>query len=96
MNPYTQDVINKTLPIMQQGLALQPRTQQANQANAANAFGGSRMGVQQGVTQAQGAQNEGADGGPAQPGEFRPGAAGRARRHRQQVEGRPGQPGGRA
>ena len=27
-----------------------------NQANAANAFGGSRMGVQQGVTQAQGAQ----------------------------------------
>ena len=58
LNPYTQDVINKTLPIMQQGLALQ-QNQQQNQANAANAFGGSRMGVQQGVTQAQGALNEG-------------------------------------
>ena len=58
MNPYTTDVINATLPIMQQGLALQ-QNQQQNQANAANAFGGSRMGVQQGVTQAQGALNEG-------------------------------------
>jgi hypothetical protein len=56
MNPYTQNVINKTLPIMQQQLQL-TQNQQANQANAANAFGGSRFGVQQGVTQAQGAQN---------------------------------------
>ena len=55
MNPYTQDVINKTLPVMQQNLALS-QNQNQNQANAANAFGGSRMGVQQGVTQAQGAQ----------------------------------------
>jgi hypothetical protein len=54
MNPYTQDVINKTLPIMQQQLGQQQVGNQ-NQANAANAFGGSRMGVQQGVTQAQGA-----------------------------------------
>lgn len=55
MNPYTQSVISSTLPIMQQNLALS-QNQQQNQANAANAFGGSRMGVQQGVTQAQGAQ----------------------------------------
>ncbi len=56
MNPYTQSVINSTLPIMQQNLALS-QNQNQNQANAANAFGGSRMAIQQGVTQAQGAQN---------------------------------------
>ena len=56
MNPFTQSVINTTLPIMQQNLA-QSQNQQQNAANAANAFGGSRQGVQQGVTQAQGAQN---------------------------------------
>jgi hypothetical protein len=56
MNPYTQSVINATLPIMQQGLALQ-QNQQADQAASANAFGGSRQGVQAGVTQAQGAMN---------------------------------------
>jgi len=55
MNPYTQNVIDKTLPVMQQNLALS-QNQQGNQANAANAFGGSRQAVQQGVTQAQGAQ----------------------------------------
>jgi len=54
MNPYTQNVINQTLPIMQQNLGLQ-QNQQQNAANAANAFGGSRQAVQQGVTQAQGA-----------------------------------------
>ena len=57
MNPYTQDVINTTLPIMEQGLALQ-QNQQQNAANSANAYGGSRQGIQQGVTQAQGALNE--------------------------------------
>jgi hypothetical protein len=56
MNPYTQNVINATLPIMQQNLA-QTQNQQANAASAANAFGGSKQGVQAGVTQAQGAQN---------------------------------------
>ena len=56
MNPYTQSVINATLPIMQQNLGLQ-QNQQQNAANSANAFGGSRQGIQQGVTQAQGAQN---------------------------------------
>ena len=56
MNPYTQNVINATLPIMQQNLGLQ-QNQQQNAANSANAFGGSRQGIQQGVTQAQGAQN---------------------------------------
>ncbi|HEY1878301.1 MAG TPA: hypothetical protein VGG68_00060 [Caulobacteraceae bacterium] len=56
MNPYTQSVINTTLPIMQQQLDQQ---QAANQGQAvqANAFGGSRLGVQQGVTGAQGALN---------------------------------------
>jgi Chaperone of endosialidase len=55
MNPYTSSVINTTLPVMQQNLALS-QNQQQNQANSANAFGGSRQAVQQGVTQAQGAQ----------------------------------------
>ena len=56
MNPYTQNVINSTLPIMQQNLGLQ-QNQQQNAANSSNAFGGSRQAIQQGVTQAQGAQN---------------------------------------
>ena len=56
LSPYTSDVINTTLPIMQQQLGLS-QNQQQNAANSANAFGGSRQGVQQGVTQAQGAQN---------------------------------------
>ena len=54
MNPYTQDVINTTLPIMQQNLAMS-QNQQQNAANSAGAFGGSRQAIQQGVTQAQGA-----------------------------------------
>ena len=58
MNPFTQSVINTTLPLMQQQNALS-QNQQANAANSANAFGGSRQGVQQGVAQAQGALNIG-------------------------------------
>ena len=58
MNPYTQSVINATLPLMQQQNALN-QNQIGNQANSANAFGGSRQGIQQGVAQAQGAQNIG-------------------------------------
>jgi hypothetical protein len=58
MDPYTQSVINTTLPLMQQQNAL-TQNQQGNAANAANAFGGSRQGVQQGVAQAQGAMNIG-------------------------------------
>lgn len=58
MNPYTQSVINSTLPLMQQQNALS-QNQAANQANSNNAFGGSRQGVQQGVAQAQGALNIG-------------------------------------
>jgi hypothetical protein len=58
MSPFTQSVINSTLPLMQQQNALS-QNQAANQANSANAFGGSRQGVQQGVAQAQGAQNIG-------------------------------------
>lgn len=56
MNPYTQSVINSTLPIMQQNLALQ-QNQNQDAAASAGAYGGSRQGVQQGVTQAQGAMN---------------------------------------
>ena len=58
MNPFTQNVINSTLPLMQQQNALS-QNQAANAANSANAFGGSRQGVQQGVAQAQGALNIG-------------------------------------
>ena len=56
MNPYTQSVINSTLPIMQQQLGLS-QAQNQDQAASANAYGGSRQAIQQGVTQAQGAQN---------------------------------------
>jgi hypothetical protein len=58
MSPYTQSVINQTLPLMQQQNALQ-QNQLQNAANSSNAYGGSRQGVQQGVAQAQGALNEG-------------------------------------
>ena len=58
MNPYTQDVINATMPGMIQANALS-QNQQANAANSSNAFGGSRQGIQQGVAQAQGAMNIG-------------------------------------
>ena len=54
MSPYTQSVINATMPIMQQQLG---QTLATNAGNAVNqgAFGGSRFGVQQGTAQAQGA-----------------------------------------
>ena len=58
MSPFTSSVINATLPLMQQQNALS-QNQQQNAANSANAFGGSRQGVQQGVAQAQGALNIG-------------------------------------
>jgi hypothetical protein len=58
MNPFTSSVINQTLPLMQQQNAL-GQNQLQNAANSANAFGGSRQGVQQGVAQAQGALNIG-------------------------------------
>ena len=58
MNPYTSSVINQTLPLMQQANALQ-QNQVQDQAASANAYGGSRQGIQQGVAQAQGALNEG-------------------------------------
>jgi hypothetical protein len=54
MNPFTNSVINASLPIMQQNLA-NSQNQQQNAANSANAYGGSRQAIQQGVTQAQGA-----------------------------------------
>ena len=58
MNPFTKDVINATLPGMRQANALS-QNQAANAANSSGAFGGSRQGIQQGVAQAQGAQNIG-------------------------------------
>jgi hypothetical protein len=56
MNPFTQNVINASLPLMQQ------QTQQAlmgigDQASAAKAFGGSRQGVAEGVAATQGGLN---------------------------------------
>jgi hypothetical protein len=56
MNPYTQSVINSTLPIMQQNLGLQQIGNQS-QAAGAGAYGGSRQAIQQGITQSQGAMN---------------------------------------
>lgn len=54
MNPYTKNVIDASLPIMQQELG---KTLASNAGTAAQtgAFGGSRFGVQQGTAQAQGA-----------------------------------------
>lgn len=54
MDPYTQSVINATLPILQQNLGIQQIGNQS-QAAGAGAYGGSRQAIQQGVTQAQGA-----------------------------------------
>jgi hypothetical protein len=54
MNPYTSDVINASLPIMQQQLG-QSLAANAGTAAQTGAFGGSRFGVQQGTAQAQGA-----------------------------------------
>ena len=54
MDPYTQSVINASLPIMQQQLG-QTLSQNAGTASQTGAFGGSRFGVQQGTAQAQGA-----------------------------------------
>jgi hypothetical protein len=58
MNPYTKAVTDATTTQMRQENALS-QNQGANAANSANAFGGSRQGIQQGVAQAQGAQNIG-------------------------------------
>lgn len=54
MDPYTKDVINSSLPIMQQQLG-QSLAANAGTAAQTGAFGGSRFGVQQGTAQAQGA-----------------------------------------
>ena len=75
MNPYTQSVINATLPIMQQANALN-QNQIQNQANSANAFGGSRQGIQQGVPSAGRAPEHRPDGRPTQSGQFPASAAG--------------------
>ena len=58
MNPFTKSVTDSTIAQMNQSNALS-QNQGANAANSANAFGGSRQGIQQGVAQAQGAQNIG-------------------------------------
>jgi len=52
MNPYTQSVIDATTGQMNRNLQ-QQQMQTAGQAVQSGAFGGSRMGVQQGVNQAQ-------------------------------------------
>jgi len=52
MNPYTQDVINPSLTLMDQSLA-QQQNQTAANARQVAAFGGSRQGVQEAVNNAQ-------------------------------------------
>ena len=55
MNPYTQSVINtRAVDAAEECIAPEPASQSSELANA---FGGSRQGIQQGVAQAQGAQN---------------------------------------
>jgi len=49
MNPYTEEVINKTLADLERNRLMQQQTQGA-QATAAGAFGGSRQGVAQALT----------------------------------------------
>ena len=56
MSPYIQNVINPTIQAGQQQLAL-AKQGIAAQANNVGAFGGSRMGVQEGVADAQVTQN---------------------------------------
>lgn len=49
MNPYTQEVIDKSLADLERNRLMQQQTQSA-QASAAGAFGGSRQGVAQALT----------------------------------------------
>jgi hypothetical protein len=56
MNPYTQNVINATLPIMGQQTA-QALMGIGDQATTSRAFGGSRQGVAEGTAAAQGGLN---------------------------------------
>jgi hypothetical protein len=58
MNPYTDEVINRTTADANTALT-QQMAGNAAAAQKAGAFGGSRFGVQQGVTQAQGVKNIG-------------------------------------
>lgn len=69
MNPYTAQVVNPSLQLMQQQLA---QTTQGIDANAANvgAFGGSRQGVEEGVAQAQEAIGAGQLEGGLLQGEY--------------------------
>jgi len=52
MNPYTQDVINKTMPLIEQQRQM-ANNQTADLAAKTGAFGGSRQGVAEGVNNAQ-------------------------------------------
>ena len=56
LDPFTSQVINTTMPLMQQQLA-QAKMGTGDQATANRAFGGSRQGVQEGVADAQSALN---------------------------------------
>ena len=81
MNPYTQNVINSTLPIMQQNLALsQNQNQNAGQRGQRlrRLAPGRSTGRDAGARRA----GHGADGGAVEPGQLWPGAERRAKRHR--------------
>ena len=83
MNPYTQNVINSTLPIMQQQLGLQ-QNQQQNAANSAGAFGELETGeFNRAFHSGPGRAEHGADGPAVEPGQLHPGAGRGPERHRQ-------------
>ena len=58
MNPYTQDVIDKTMPLIDQQRQI-ANNQGADLAAKSGAFGGSRQGIAEGVTNAQSALGAG-------------------------------------
>jgi hypothetical protein len=58
MNPYLTSVVDPTVTQMRQGLAQSLGKERANAANV-GAFGGSRLGVQEGTAQAQESLGEG-------------------------------------
>ena len=58
LNPYTQDVINATMPLIDQQ-RMQALNQIGDQAVKTGSFGGSRQGVSEGVTNAQSALQAG-------------------------------------
>ena len=72
MNPYTNSVINATLPLMQQQNALS-QNQQADAAASAKAFGGSKQGAFSKASRNRKESQHRRDGGAVEQRELRPG-----------------------